>query len=167
MHAKATLVLAAPAAIFAGVTTGSLQNALACGIGVLFGILLSPDLDMNQKTRSEYVVSRYLGRLIGWLWYLFWLPYAKAVPHRHAISHWPVISTLIRLLYILTLSFPLWCLVSWLATGSLAILPLSEIGRVSGLLWGILGLMAADALHYLMDVLPFFKQRRRRNIRRF
>ena len=162
MHVKATVILTVPAVIFAGLTTASPPAAVACGLGVLAGVLLSPDLDMNQKTRSEYIVSRYMGNVIGWFWYLFWLPYAKMIPHRNALSHWPLVGTLVRLLYILTLSSPLWCLASWLVSGQLAVLPLSRIAGIEGLTWVILGLMAADALHWLMDVLPFFRQRRRR-----
>lgn len=56
------------------------------------GYYLSPDMDGTS------IPSRPFRRwgLLG----LYWMPYRSLVPHRHWISHFVVVSSLIRLLYV-------------------------------------------------------------------
>ncbi len=165
MHVKATVVLAAPAAALALGIGAGLGDALMCSAGVLAGIVLSPDLDLDQRTRSEYIVSRYMGRIVGFLWILFWLPYAKLISHRSPLSHWPVLGTMLRIVYILALVSPMWLCGSWLILGSPTGLPMPGAALMGALYWALFGLILADTLHYLMDFLPFFRQSRRRRRR--
>lgn len=65
-------------------------------LGYIFSTYyLSPDLDLPQSRASQ----RW-GKLK-----VIWLPYQSFIPHRNIISHFPVISSLIRLAYILLPSF--------------------------------------------------------------
>lgn len=74
------------------------SDSVALVVGSLSGIFLTPDLDVD----SGYIGLRFLrsipivGRFVAWMWRLMWLPYAILVPHRSWISHFPVISTIIR-----------------------------------------------------------------------
>lgn len=96
------------------------------------------------------------------MWFAFWWPYAWLIPHRSPISHWPVLGTLIRLVYILLLGSIFWYGASWLVTGAGAFLPSPNSKLIEWLGWALLGLTLSDALHFLMDVLPFFRERSRR-----
>lgn len=64
-------------------------------IGGWTGALLSPDLDVDIRTRSERIP------FIGTVLFITFFPYAAIVPHRNFISHMPIVSTLLRQLYIL------------------------------------------------------------------
>lgn len=127
---------------------GDINNAGYVGfaLGGFSGLILSPDLDVPQMTHSEILMFRRFGPL-GWLWFVFWWPYAKMIPHRHFLSHFPLVGTLLRLAY---LCWP--CLVILWLTGfwPLEIPPvLWDIGR--GFLWG---LVLSDILHWIADGFP-------------
>lgn len=67
--------------------------------GCLVGLLVMPDMDVDGGNISDFFI-RKVSRLAQWLWRAFWSPYAKLVPHRHFVSHFPVIGTLLRIGYI-------------------------------------------------------------------
>lgn len=77
-------------------------------VGSLSGLILSPDQDVD----SGYIGLRFLrsiplvGTFISAGWKLMWLPYSRFVPHRSWISHFPIISTIIRLVYLLVFVSP-------------------------------------------------------------
>jgi uncharacterized metal-binding protein len=68
-------------------------------LGYLSGKYLEPDLDIDHITESEIHIYQDFGFLVGRAWSAYWWPYAKIVPHRSWVSHWPFISTAFRLLY--------------------------------------------------------------------
>jgi uncharacterized metal-binding protein len=72
--------------------------------GVLSGILLSPDLDVDKGYIGLWFLRKipFVGWFISGAWRLFWWPYAVLVPHRSWISHFPVISTIIRVVIIVS-----------------------------------------------------------------
>jgi uncharacterized metal-binding protein len=100
------------------------------GMGCLLGLFLDPDLDQEMITSSEWRFLRVgwpviaigsgvwgiasgigapatllavgIGGMAGPLWVAFWLPYAMVMKHRSTLSHFPGISTLIRVAYLLT-----------------------------------------------------------------
>ena len=78
-------------------------TALAFAAGCAVGLVVTPDLDVRQRsTHSETIMRHSGGCLGGVLWSLLWLPYAYLIPrHRRPLSHWPVIGTALRLLYLL------------------------------------------------------------------
>lgn len=100
-HGNATRFLASTLMTSHLVYTHS-HETLALYVGCLFGLICDPDLDIDHKTESEQRVYRF-NRVLGFLWHKFWLPYALLIPHRHWSSHLPVVSTLIRHLYIFLL----------------------------------------------------------------
>lgn len=72
---------------------------LAVTAGVMTGFVVGPDLDLDGLSGAEMRVIRR-SRVLGFVWWLLWLPYAKLFKHRGS-SHWPVIGTLGRALYLL------------------------------------------------------------------
>ena len=67
--------------------------------GCLAGIMVMPDMDVDNGNISDYYI-RKIFRPAQWLWRLFWTPYALLIPHRHNISHFPILGTLIRIGYV-------------------------------------------------------------------
>jgi uncharacterized metal-binding protein len=160
-HATASAFLTLPAALLAVGLGGDWFDATACAVGAFAGILLSPDLDVDNPILSNYFMSKYLGCLGGAAWFAFWRPYAWFIPHRSPFSHWPVLGTLGRLLYMVLLSAPIWFLITLFLFGSGESLPTPSPALQQGLGWAVLGLMLSDTAHYAMDYLPVFRQRRR------
>lgn len=94
VHTITTIALA--------VGTVATGQPTAATVGVLSGLILSPDLDVDKG----FIGLAHLRRVpvIGWLlavaWRVFWYPYAKIVPHRSPISHAPIVGTLLRVGYL-------------------------------------------------------------------
>lgn len=59
--------------------------------------LFSPDLDHNSGARPY--------RRWGWLRIIWWL-YQRLIPHRSPLSHWPILGTIGRIVYLVTLAMP-------------------------------------------------------------
>lgn len=140
VHTTATIALAA------GLGVAAYYNGLPVlplAGGVLAGLLLTPDLDVDRGCISNKY-ARKAGCLVGFLWRLYWWPYSRLMPHRSALSHAPVLGTLLRLVYLLGLPLLAWWLISqaahWPALPAWWSYP-------------VIGLMAADGLHWAMDVL--------------
>lgn len=68
--------------------------------GVLVGILVSPDMDIDAGNISDAMIRR-VSRPAQVVWRLAWQPYSKLVPHRHPISHFPFLGTVLRIGYLL------------------------------------------------------------------
>jgi uncharacterized metal-binding protein len=160
-HATASILLTLPAGMLAFGLGGDWDAATACAVGSLAGVVLSPDLDVDDPTHSNYIVGKYLGCIGAAAWFAFWWAYAKFIPHRSPLSHWPVLGTLLRLLYIVVLSAPIWFLITLFLFGSGESLPTPGPALEKWLWWAILGLMLSDTMHYIMDYLPVFRQHRR------
>lgn len=110
-------------------------------VGCLFGVLFSPDLDQDGVTLSEGMLLRR-SLIIGVPWFLYWWPYAKLIPHRHWLSHFPVVGTLGRLLYFAPVLWLFWHF------GLRGHLPEPVVQMLP---WLVLGLAVSDALHWLLD----------------
>ena len=81
-------------AIPAGSVEEHLPNTLLVmglvSLGVLFGGTLgSPDLDIPSTPYNHWGVFRYV-----------WLPYQIMIKHRSPFSHWPVLATVFKLVYL-------------------------------------------------------------------
>lgn len=74
--------------------------ALAAGafLGALAGHLVTPDIDLRWRTHEERRIVRILG-LPGYLWTVYWYPYAVLMRHR-SWSHTVPQGTLSRILYL-------------------------------------------------------------------
>lgn len=155
-HALATVIaggVAAPALVLlAHVPAG---EGAAFAVGCLAGLLVNPDLDLRRFTHAEQVVrdsTGPLGRFFAGLWYAFWWPYARLIPsHRHPLSHFPLLGTLLRLLY-LGLVLSGFYLLARLVINTLP--PLAALAPAllqPAAAWAAAGLALVDALHALMD----------------
>ena len=110
-HHRVTLVLAG-VTLITPIVTGDVR-ALAMTAGALTGLVVEPDLDVDHRTHSENLVYRHAGKAIGTLWQLYWYPYALILPHRHKLSHSPILSTIIRALYLLAPAIAAWAWQGW------------------------------------------------------
>ena len=113
--------------------------------GCLVGLLVTPDLDLNNGNISDTVLRRVFPPA-QWLWRLFWTPYSLALPHRSKFSHFPFLGTLVRIGYVfllLNLLNLLFFLVGNIFDGYRFVW-----------MWNwsfFFGLAHVDALHYLAD----------------
>lgn len=142
-HARASLLLSAsgvPVALWTRDPLAGLVYAAGCASGVV----LSPDLDVDHKTKSEEVVWRWGGAL-GFVYQVYWYPYALAFKHRSFWSHFPGISTALRALYAFWWMVPLSFAISWMPG------PLARWYAA----WWLVGLCLSDAAHWVMDGCPF------------
>jgi uncharacterized metal-binding protein len=165
-HASATQILAV--LLFASEATDGKLNgyflqptliysAVLAG-GAMLGLILTPDLDANAGSISEKEL-REISSFGENLWWIYWFPYRQILPHRSPFSHWPIIGTIGRLLYIsipywigLTVTYflyPSWF--DWLAQNGIWLITLPYF-RVA-----VLGLAGADLLHFFMDRYMFHK----------
>lgn len=109
-------------------------------VGVLSGLVLSPDLDVDGGFIGMAHLRRIgcVGGVLSGLWRVYWYPYAKIIPHRSHISHSVLFGTLLRVFYLI---FPL-------LVANFFGVPMS-IPQWFGM-W-FLGLCLSDALHIFMD----------------
>lgn len=135
-HILASLILTPIAGASGYFFTGDIGIGLMSAAGSITGTLLSPDLDMTSWTISKKVLGPFAR-----LYAAFWLPYSKVIKHRSIWSHGPIIGTLGRLLYILSLvtivtrcKIWVWMTTWWEYT-----------------LAFIVGLMLSDLIHWIMD----------------
>lgn len=112
------------AAVLLGLTTSP-----AIAVGCVAGLILSPDLD----TRSN-ALRRWDSCGLGW----YWWPYRNAIRHRSPLSHWPVLGTLGRLLWLT----PFLGLLLWGGLPEMV------------MIWAGVGLAIADTVHWVLDGFP-------------
>jgi uncharacterized metal-binding protein len=130
------------------------MRVMECAVGALAGIFVTPDLDLSN---AGIVQGKFLRKRIGWfgerLWKLLWSGYAGSFKHGQFASHFPVFSTVVRLLY----------LYFWLifVSHSLIYLLVSPQWNLMYVLsWYLIlffrpmflvGLITSDTLHFLLD----------------
>lgn len=115
-------------------------------LGLMLQRLMTPDLDQEQETYSEYLAYK-LNKFFGVFWVFYWLIYAKLIPHRHFLSHSPVLSTIIRFTY--------FCIPIYLGY-LIGIKPLIYLWTYMIFYWDLtlyflLGLVIGDLGHLLLD----------------
>lgn len=115
----------------------------AIGLGSIAGTLITPDYDLDKN-----MPKNVLTKLNPWKW--MWYPYRKIAKHRGFISHSPILSTAIRVLY----------LVLWFAVGCLAAMflgfdvwPLLNINQTQLIFWCFMlgAWMFQDLVHIFLD----------------
>ena len=120
----------------------------AIAAGCILGIMITPDLDVDQPVRSHQVVLRRFGPFIAALWRMVWLPYGLAIRHRSWMSHMPVVGTLIRAAYLACIvSLVLW------AAGRFGGFALRTEDVLNLIPWALIGLAVSDTLHWAADIL--------------
>lgn len=139
VHTSVTLLTTVYVSAFLAdrVLTSSFPNVSLIAIGgCLAGVFLSPDLDVDNGYIGGAIIRRKLGCLPAAAWKFYWKPYAVLIPHRSFISHAPILSTAIRLVY-----------VGWWWPFLLVRFPDAYIW----LLWFAAGLAIVDFHHWFMD----------------
>lgn len=129
-HARHSIYAAPVAGVGAFFLTGSSSASAFAALGSLSGVPLTPDLDQQGVSRSEWQIVKHTYGL-GWLWVMYWYPYSLIFRHR-GVSHRPVLGTLTRLLWLT----PLWLMIG-----------VPEPAFVAGL-------MLSDLIHWAADLLP-------------
>ncbi len=144
-HARATTLLTPIVGTAVAFFTQNLALGAIAAIGCYTGIVLSPDLDLKQITRSERIIMNK-SRLLGFLFRMYWQPYGNSIPHRHAISHMPVISTIGRIIYALSFPFIL-SIILGMTDQFVAVLSTPYF------IVFVIGLIVSDTAHAIMDIL--------------
>jgi uncharacterized metal-binding protein len=148
VHAIATCVAAGTLSPVVYLAAQSIPAALAFAGGCMVGLVVTPDLDVRDRDTHSETIMRHARHCLGAIWNVLWWPYARLIPrHRHPLSHWPILGTVLRLVYLLMIPVFLW----W-GLGRLVSLP-SPLPVLSNPLtwWAIGGLALVDVLHWGMD----------------
>lgn len=156
-HAGITVVTSGLLAIGMWKTGYLTEQIHLVAAGCMSGIFLSPDMDVDAGFLGHAYVDKYLGKIVGAVWRALWWPYAILIPHRSPLSHAPVISTTLRLVYWYTI-YVIACIVFkwpvWIPDFAHA-----------GLLY--FGLVASDVMHYIADIVSTSLKRRKSASLRF
>ena len=143
IHDFETLILAPFLGLVVMVLLG-LELAIVYTLATIGGgLLFSPDLDHQAGARCY----RRWGPLR-----IIWWPYLRILPHRSAFSHWPVLGTAGRLLYLAVLACPF--LLYGVGAGTdwaPALWDWMDANRVE-LLVGVAGLETSAILHFTADL---------------
>lgn len=127
-------------------------------LGTVQGFFVTPDLDVDKRTYEQNRVFRF-SRPLGYLWFWYWLPYAKYFKHSRLrkseftfrdTSHWHVVGTAVRAAYLY-----------WLLLLGLALTP--YVGSVEVwilLLLFFVGWCFQDSVHIITDNLSTWNKRR-------
>ena len=116
--------------------------------GNLVGILVGCDLDVDNGNISDTII-RKVSKDFQWVWRAFWTPYSLALPHRSKLSHFPVLSTLVRLGYIMVglnlIRFIWWGIANMIGIND-------SVSFVFLWDWSFfVGLVHVDTVHWLAD----------------
>jgi len=127
-HLVGTALTAASVPVLGTYFALTQEEMLWIGIGVGLTILVHPDLDQAESHKG--------------FWSTLWWPYGALVKHRSFVSHFPVVSSIIRAAYLFTMVYALY----WLLT------PRIEI-NVPHILYIhlLVGMCMSDWVHIIMD----------------
>lgn len=155
VHAISSIIISAAAVGGAIVRPDLAPHLLSLAGGALAGILLTPDLDVDTGSISQRLVRKRAGCLVGGIWSALWAPYGALIGHRSLLSHAPVIGTALRLAYVVLVPLFLWMLASRILPGGILPAPppaqLAWDWMLGRGWWIVLGLVASDTLHWLLD----------------
>lgn len=154
VHFKASLILA-NGFLLGGIVFTDV-HCFEYAAGALLGIPLSPDLDVDSGFIMDRIIRRRLGKPGIFIWRNLWYFYRRSLKHGRELSHFPVISTLGRLLYLyfFIVAVPhtavsytglfAWNLHDVLDWYTAVILAGYRV---------ILGLMCSDLIHWALDIM--------------
>lgn len=102
-HDKVTQYISVAAPIVVGLVYFSDERLIAMTCLAFSGCQLqrycSPDTDVNHGFYGLYIAKRDFGIYLGYIWDIIIFA-LRIVPHRHWLSHGPVVGTFIRLSYL-------------------------------------------------------------------
>lgn len=146
VHEKDSNIIAAGVGVASVLIFHNFVAGAFVALGALSGVYITPDLDVDGWIRSKRNLVNDYG-IIGYLWFGFWYPYARAIKHRNWLSHAPVVGTLVRVAYIGAIP-----LVGLYFTET----AVSEVVKSAVSFW-VIGLMVSDAAHWARDGFPMQK----------
>ena len=146
IHSASSMVVAISGATTMLLLNRGIEGIAGVGTGALIGILLSPDADVNGGSIADYYIRRYSGVAVEVAWDSIWTVYRKVCKHRGFISHFPVISTVLRIAYLSVFYFLITTPLKWITS-------LVHIDWLTFLWWCFIGLVLADSAHYGLDKL--------------
>lgn len=140
----------------------SIPYALCLGVGAwvggFLGIPLSPDLDLvNKRLGGCSAISIWRTFFLHWYWGF----YGK-LPHHSKWSHWPILGTVGRILYLAPLGFSVWKIIDHIGINEWPVVVMMRFGLfivgtgwINGILIAVLiNLALADTVHWLLDGAP-------------
>lgn len=144
----------------------TLTDVVIFTLSIPLALIVTPDWDVDEGFIGDYYIRKIM---FTDLFFDIWLaPYRKAIKHRSPLSHWPVLGTLLRVIYIFVP--PIVVIFKDQATNRLRLLLLSLPAQLISLLFWwlvglllyvgfdiirlwplIVGLVVFDSIHWLMD----------------
>jgi len=104
--------------------------------------LMNPDLDLNSDGYQSWGFLRF-----------YWWPYQKALAHRSFLSHFPIISTIFRIIYLLWLPILLIFVLGSAVQATARDQVYDWVPQLAPYLIAlVVGMMGSDTLHMLLDV---------------
>lgn len=143
-HNTASVLVSPIVGVALLLTTRDPIGALMGAVGCVAGTLISPDLDQQVVVHSAQRTLITHVPVLGWWWLGLWDPYARAFPHRHALTHFPFIGTAGRVGYLWLWK---WALESFITITSPVVTPTQQMCFVTGLI-------ISDIIHWVMDGCP-------------
>ena len=122
------------------------EATLGIAAGAVIGILVGCDNDVDGGNIADYIIRRYTGNIVEMAWDTTWLLYRKVCKHRGFMSHFPVISTCLRIAYLAVFYFLIVTPLQWVSS-------LVQIDWPLFLWWAFVGLVLADTAHWGLDKL--------------
>lgn len=146
VHTQASIILAGSFLL-----TGAGEPA----IGALIGILISPDLDVDNGFTADTYIRNQFGRALEFVWDIVWWPYRKLFKHGSFASHFPIVGTLGRLVYLFVVGLLVpYFILSLVIPGAWSVA--AELNwwweRISAHPRLFIGLAGADLIHWALDV---------------
>lgn len=92
-------------------TASAQADAVFVLVGIIFGLLMTPDIDVAGKTYTEYLIQHYMSKvyprpialICKYVYFILAYPFEYLLIHRSFFSHFPVIGTLIKFCYVIVL----------------------------------------------------------------
>ena len=122
------------------------EGIVGVATGAMVGCLISPDADVDGGSIADFYIRHYTGVVVEMLWDGLWAFYRKVCRHRGFLSHAPIISTAIRVLYIGAFYFLIAMPLRWVSSSV-------QIDWSWLLWWAFVGLVLADSAHWTLDKL--------------
>jgi uncharacterized metal-binding protein len=154
VHTRANLAISAGFAV-GGLLVGNLSG-FVYGAGSLIGIFVSSDCDVNNGHIADKYIRNKFGKVVEKIWDGIWYFYRRSFSHGGELSHFPVICTIGRIIYLYFLfivvphvayyytfhpAWDLWYVLNWYVDR------IRENDKI------IIGLMYGDFGHWVLDVL--------------
>lgn len=127
---------------------GGLEAALPVFVGCVAGTAITPDYDLNANLPSSLLTKL---PIISTIWKGMWRPYQELLGHRSFFSHFPIVGTTGRILY---LGAWIWFFL-WVASALWEGKPPEELFKsLDPGFWLIVYVLwcAQDFIHFLLDL---------------